>query len=84
MKKIHCIWKLFIHYLHQTYLNYYVFKKEIHFCSDQCRSYLRDIHQIYYIERKQANNSHRVNKQDIMEFLMKKHPQEVFHLVKNI
>ena len=84
MKKIHYIWKQFIQYLHQTYLNYYVFKKDIHFRSDQCRSYLREIHQIYYIERKHKNNAPRVYKQDITDFLMKKHPQDIFNLIKNI
>jgi len=84
MKKIHSIWKLFIHYLHQEYLNCYVFNKDINFRSNQYSSYLRDIHQTYYIDRKQKDNSPQVHKQDITEFLMKKHPQYIFNLIKNI
>lgn len=84
MKKIHSIWKLFIHYLHQSYLNCYIFNKDIHFRSNQCRSYLRDIHQTYYVDCKQKYNSPQVNKEHITEFLMKKHPQDIFNLIKNI
>ena len=84
MKQRHSIWKLFIHYLHQSYLDCYVFNKDIHFRSNQYRSYLRDIHQTYYVDCKKKNNSPQVHKQDITDFLMKKHPQYIFNMIKNI
>ena len=83
MKKIHSIWKSFVKYLHQTYLDYYVFKKEM-YLQDHIRSYLQDIHQQYYINKKNMNTCPRVKKEDIVQFLIKKHPQDVFHVLKNI
>ena len=83
MKKIHYIWKLFIKYLHQSYIDYYIFKKEMHL-SHYIISYLQGIHQIYYINKKKLNIYPQVRKQDIIDFLVKKHPQDVFTVIKNI
>jgi hypothetical protein len=84
MKKIHSIWKLFVHYLHQTYLDYYVFKKDIYFRSDQLFSYLEQIHVNQYIRQKKNANPTKVSKKDVSAFLINKHPQDVFYLLQNI
>ena len=83
MKKIHSIWKAFVRYIHQTYVDNYVLKKEL-YINDQLSSYLRDIHQTYYIRRKLQVAQPKVSKDDVTIFLSKKHPQEVFDLLKNI
>lgn len=84
MKKIHSIWKLFVHYLHQTYLDHYVFKKEIYFRSEQLVSYLEQMHTNQYVKQKKKNQPTRLCKKDVIAFLMNKHPQDVFHLLRNI
>lgn len=84
MKKIHSIWKLFVHYLHQTYVDYYVFKKDIYFRSEQLFSYLEQIHANHYIKQKKNDMHSKIKKDDITKFLMKKHPQDVFHALINI
>lgn len=84
MKKIHSIWKLFVHYLHQTYLDYYVFKKDIYFRSEQLFSYLEQIHVNQYIRQNKNAGLTKVNKKDVFTFLINKHPQDVFHLLRNI
>ena len=83
MKKIHSIWKLFVGYLHKCYMDYYIFKKELHIC-DHVFAYLQEIHQIYYINKKKRDTYPQVQKQHIVQFLIKKHPQDVFHVLRNI
>ena len=83
MKKIHSIWKLFVGYLHKCYMDYYIFKKELHIC-DHVFAYLQEIHQIYYINKKKPDTYPQVQKQHIVQFLIKKHPQDVFHVLRNI
>ena len=52
MKKIHSIWKLFVGYLHKCYMDYYIFKKELHICDSCVCLFTRDTSNILYLQEK--------------------------------
>jgi|UniRef100_A0A6C0IQ74 hypothetical protein len=83
MKKIHSIWITFVKYIHQMYIDKYVFKKDV-YIQDRIDACLNEIHQLYYIYYKSRSMQSKVTKTNVLEFLLKKHPQYVLDLLQNM
>jgi|UniRef100_A0A6C0IIM5 hypothetical protein len=83
MKNIHSIWTAFVKYIHQMYIDKYVFKKDV-YIQNRMNACLNEIHQLYYIYYKSRSMQSKVTKTQVLEFLLKKHPQYALDLLQNM
>ena len=74
------LYDLFIRTMHEIYIKYYIIKTIVEL-PIKYKSFIKQIHQDYYIYPKKHNQRKIVTKQDIKDYFDKKHPWELLTIL---